>query len=104
MNPALLNDIESRLRKDWTGFIERWQQAKEHWNDSRCRQFESEDLQPLPGILSQTSAAIAEFRDFAFAVSEELRDEESPRAEQPAMCKKVGAIRQEIASSLRSSR
>ena len=77
MNPAILNDLDSRLKKDWTGFVEVWQQTKEHWRDTRQRQFEQEDLQPLPGVLSQTSAAVAEFRDFAFAASEELRDDES---------------------------
>ncbi|MEZ6088333.1 MAG: hypothetical protein R3C05_09970 [Pirellulaceae bacterium] len=77
MNPALLNDIDSRLRRDWSTFTQSWQQAKEHWNDARCRQFEQEDLQPMPGVMSQTSAAIAEFRNFAWKVSEQLRDEES---------------------------
>lgn len=77
MNPALLNDTNSRLRKDWTAFAEVWQKAKDVWTDKRCRQFEQEDLQHLPGILSQTSAALSEFRDFAFATSEALRDEES---------------------------
>ncbi|QDV54646.1 hypothetical protein [Rosistilla oblonga] len=77
MNPAFLNDIDSRMRKDWTSFVEVWQQTKDQWRDGKCRQFEQEDLQPLPGVMSQTSAAIAEFRDFAARVSQELRDEES---------------------------
>lgn len=77
MNPAFLNDIDSRLRKDWTAFVEVWQLTKDQWRDAKCRQFEQEDLQPLPGVMSQTSAAIAEFRDFAMRVSQELRDEES---------------------------
>jgi len=77
MNPAFLNDIDSRMRKDWTSFVEVWQQTKDQWRDAKCQQFEQEDLQPLPGVMSQTSAAIAEFRDFAARVSQELRDEES---------------------------
>lgn len=77
MNPALLNDIDSHIHKDWTAFVDVWQEAKEVWRDGKCRQFEQEDLQPLPGILSQTTAAIAEFREFAAHVNELLRDEES---------------------------
>ena len=79
MNPALLNDIDSRMRKDWSKFVEVWQDSKEYWKDSRQQQFEAEDMHPLPGVMSQTSAAIAEFRDFAFKISEDLRDPESER-------------------------
>lgn len=77
MNPALLNDVDSRMRKDWSKFVSVWQQTQEHWNDSRRQQFEREDLQSLPSVMSHTAAALAEFRDFAAMISEQLRDEET---------------------------
>ena len=73
--PAI-QDAENRLRHEWQEFVTAWQTTAETWKDGRRNQFENDHLKELPGMLSRTTAEIANFRELVYKASRSLADNE----------------------------
>jgi hypothetical protein len=69
-----LGEAESRLRTAAAEFAQAWKNVESDWNDGRRALLERDLIEPLPTMLSQTFAAIAEFRQVAHRGEQVLDD------------------------------